>query len=321
MMKIKNLTLAISVTLLAGTSYAQTTLSVAFNENPDTNHYKAIDSMRQKLEELSHGEMTLKLYPSDQLGKLKDVLQQVSHGEIDMTLQGLPDMSFLIPELKVIGEPYVIRDMEHLRKVMASPYGQGLLGKIEDKGIKTIDLWYLGIRQTTSNRPINSITDMKGLKLRVPDVDFLMDYAKACGARPVPISSQETYLALQTNQIDAQENPLPSIYSFKFNEVQKNLAITNHFIANKAVQVSKSRWDSLTSEQQGWLKQASQAGRELNDKLMYEDEAKLLIKFKAEGINVTYPDLAPYREAMKPYYQKLDDKFGAGVVEKIQAIQ
>ena len=305
----------------ASPSQAAMELSFGMQDAQGDNVYKGVDAMRQKLEELSGGSMTMKLFPSSQLGDFKAMTAQVQAGELDLTINGYPDMSYLIPELKLIGEPYVIRDYDHLLKVIASSYGQEMEKKFEDNGVKILDVWYFGTRQTTSNKPINSMDDMKGLKLRVPNVDFLIDYASAVGAIPSPVAFAEVYLALQTNQVDAEENPLPTIQSQKFYEVQKNIALTSHFVASKAVTVSLATWNKLSAEQQGWLVEATKAGREVTNKLMVDDEANLIAFFKGKGLTITKPDLAPFHAAMKPYYDKLDEKFGAGSIEKITSVQ
>jgi tripartite ATP-independent transporter DctP family solute receptor len=305
----------------ASSAEAKMEFTFGMQDTQGDNVYQGVEAMRKKLEELSGGEMTMTLFPSSQLGDFKAMTAQVQEGELDFTINGYPDMSYIIPELKLIGEPYVIKDYDHLLSVIEGPYGQDMAKKFEAAGVRVLDVWYFGTRHTTSNKPINSIDDMKGLKLRTPNVDFLIDYAKAVGAIPSPVAFQEVYLALQTNQVDAQENPLPTIKSMKFYEVQKNIALTNHFVASKAVTVSEKTWAKLNDQQRGWLIEAAKAGREVNNKLMMDDEANLVAFFKEQGITVTQPDLAPFRAAMQPFYKKLEEQFGAGAIEKLAASQ
>jgi tripartite ATP-independent transporter DctP family solute receptor len=314
--------LVLAATLsLATSAEAKVELSFGMQDTQGDNVYQGVDAMRQKLEELSGGEITMKLFPASQLGDFKAMTAQVQAGELDLTINGYPDMSYLIPELKLIGEPYVIKDYDHLLKVLEGPYGKEMEAKFEAAGVRVVDIWYFGTRQTTSNKPINSIDDMKGLKLRTPNVDFLIDYAKSVGATPSPVAFAEVYLALQTNQVDAQENPLSTIKSMKFYEVQKNIAMTSHFVATKAVTVSEKTWAKLSEQQRGWLVEAAKAGRAVTNKLIMDDEANLVDFLKQQGVAVTTPDLAPFREAMKPYYKTLEDKFGAGSIEKIMSVQ
>jgi TRAP-type C4-dicarboxylate transport system substrate-binding protein len=181
-----------------------------------------------------------------------------------------------------------------------------------------VDVWYQGTRQTTSNKPINSMDDMAGLRLRTPGVPFLIAYAENTGATPAPVAFQEVYLALQTNQVDAQENPLPTIEAMKFYEVQDHIAMTNHFIASAAIQVGTSTWDELSDQEKAWVKAAVNAGGEVSDAMTFQDEANLVAVFEERGLTVTMPDTTPFREAMKPYWDELEAEFGAGAIAKVR---
>jgi tripartite ATP-independent transporter DctP family solute receptor len=289
----------------------------AIQDSPGSITYKAIVALNEEAQKLSGGEVKTALFPSEQLGGLQAIVDQVREGEIDFTAVGYPDMSYLIPELKLIGEPYVVKDYDHLLRIIAGPYGQKMNAEFAKQGVRVLDVWYYGTRQTTTKKPINSIDDMKGLKLRTPNVDFLQDFAQAAGAKPVPVAFQEVYLALQTNVVDGQENPLPTIDTMKFYEVQTHLALTNHFIASKAVLVSEKSWKGMTDKQKKAVTQATQTARKLNNDMVFKQEAELIDSFKKRGITVTAPDTAPFRAAMQPYYRKLEEKFGAGSIEAL----
>lgn len=320
-MKMKTFALAFGLAALAAgiAAPAQAAMELTFGmqDQQGNNVYKGVEAMKKKLEALSNGSMSLKLFPSSQLGDFKAMTSQVEAGELDFTINGYPDLSYIIPELKLVGEPYVVRNYDQLLKIIKGPYGRKMEKKFEDHGVRVLDVWYFGTRQTTADRPIKSIDDMKGLKLRTPNVDFLVDYAKAVGAIPSPVAFQEVYLALQTHQVDAEENPLPTIKAMKFFEVQKSIAMTNHFIASKAVTISEKTWKKLTDKQRKWVVEAAKAGRDVNNKLMRKDEADLKAYFKKEGLSITHPDLKPFHEAMKPYYKKLDARFGDGAIEAL----
>jgi tripartite ATP-independent transporter DctP family solute receptor len=243
----------------------------------------------------------------------------VQAGELDAVSAGYPDMSYIIPELKLIGAPYVISNYDHLRAVIKSPYGKKMDIKFQEKGIRVLDVWYEGARHTTANKPINSIDDMKGLKLRTPNVPFLIAYAKAVGATPAPVAFAEVYLALQTKQVDAQENPLPTIESAKLYEVQKHIALTGHFIASSAMLLSEKTWAKLTPEQRQWASDATLVGGKFASQMVAEKEKSLIDGFKARGIAFTQPDTTPFRAAMKGYYDELEAEFGKGEIQKIVA--
>ena len=157
--------------------------------------------------------------------------------------------------------------------------------------------------------------------MRTPNVPFLIAYAQNVGATPAPVAFAEVYLALQTNQVDAQENPLPTIEAMRFDEVQSHIAITNHFIASIAMMISDDLWQSLSEEERGWVMTAVQAGGEANDTRTMEAEAALLATFEGRGLTVTRPDLAPFRAAMQPYYDELEAQFGEGAIARMRGEQ
>lgn len=296
---------------------AATELTFGMQDADTHNVYKGVVAVDEKLKELSDGEMSLKIFPSSQLGDFKAMVAQVQAGELDMVMTGYPDMSYIIPELALVGEPYVVSDFDHLLKILDGPFGEKMDAKFAEQGVDVLDVWYYGTRQTTSNKPIESIEDMQGLRLRTPNVPFLINYAEAAGASPAPVAFAEVYLALQTNQVDAQENPLPTIEAMKFHEVQSHIAMTDHFVASSAIQVSTKTWEKLSEEERGWLQEAVEAGGEVSDQLMFDSEGQLVAFFEGEGLTITRPDTAPFREAMQPYYDKLEAEFGEGSVTSL----
>lgn len=318
-MRFTQLIAATAIAFAAGASWAQTTISLGM-QLPETHpSYKGALEIKKKLEESSRGAMTLKIFPNSQLGDFKAMVSQVQGGDLDMAMTGYPDMSYIIPELKLIGAPYVIANYDHLKAVLKGPYGQKMDGKFREKGIRVMDVWYEGARHTTANKPIQSINDLKGLKMRTPNVPFLIEYARAVGATPAPVAFAEVYLALQTRQVDAQENPLPTIESAKLHEVQKHIALTGHFIASSSILMSEKSWAKLTDVQKKWVSDAVLAGGKVSSDLVAEAEVKLIDFFKGKGLTISKPDTAPFRDAMKSYYDKLEEEFGKGEIQKIIA--
>ena len=318
-MKLKPFLMTCAASLaLAAPALAERELTVGTQDNEVSNLYAGLKAMGETLAEVSGGEMTLTIFPSSQLGDFRAMVAQVQAGELDMVTTGYPDMSYVIPELNLIGAPYVADDFGHLQEIVAGPWGQEMDAAFIDQGIRMLDLWYYGTRQTTSNRAIESMADMEGLRMRTPNVPFLIAYAENVGATPAPVAFAEVYLALQTNQVDAQENPLPTIEAMRFDEVQSHIAITNHFIASIAMMISNDLWGSLTEQEQDWIMTAVEAGGEVNDSRTVNAEAELLATFEGRGLSVTRPDLAPFRAAMQPYYDQLEAEFGEGAIARIR---
>ncbi|SNY90254.1 tripartite ATP-independent transporter solute receptor, DctP family [Cohaesibacter sp. ES.047] len=303
--------------LLPVTAAQAETLSLGMQESPGHNLYKGAVAANEKLKELSGGTMDINIFPSSQLGEFRAMAGQVQFGELDIFVHGYTDLNYMMPNLTLLGAPYVLPSFEAFEKLIASSYGDGIEADYVANDLHPIDNWYLGMRQMTSNRPINSIEDMKGLKLRVPNVDQLIAFAEAVGAQPSPVAFQEVYLALQTNQVDAEENPLPTIENMKFYEVQDYIAMTSHFMAAMTVTMSEATWQKLSDQQRDWVTEALKYGGSVSDELTFEGERNLLSFFKEKGLTVTYPELEPFREAMQPFYAKMNEKFGEGSIEKL----
>ncbi|MBF4365091.1 TRAP transporter substrate-binding protein DctP, partial [Vibrio anguillarum] len=128
------------------------------------------------------------------------------------------------------------------------------------------------------------------------------------------------YLALQTNAVDGQENPLPTIKTMKFYEVQKNLAMTNHIVNDQMVIIADATWQKLSDEEKELVQKAVKKAGDAHTASVKKQEEELVSFFQSEGVTVTYPDLAPFREAMQPLYKEFESKIGQPIVEKLAAM-
>ncbi len=298
-------------------------LKFGMTAGPSQNEYKAAKLFADEVKEKSKGEIEVKLYPNAQLGKNDlAMMQQLEGGALDFTFSETGRMSTFFPEAEVYTLPYMIKDFNHIQKaVFDTDFGKKLIKKIHDeKGMTVLSQAYNGTRQTTSNRAINSIDDMKGLKLRVPGAAANLAYAKYSGAAPTPMAFSEVYLALQTNAVDGQENPLSTIKAQKFYEVQKYLAMTNHILNDQLYLVSNMTMEELPEDLQKVVKDAAVKAAKYHTDLFQKEEAGLKDFFKENGVTVTEPKLDPFKEAMKPFYDEYTKKNGKAGEEAIKAI-
>ncbi|MBY6195953.1 sialic acid TRAP transporter substrate-binding protein SiaP [Vibrio hangzhouensis] len=300
---------------------AATTLKMGMQASVGSVEYTSAKLLADTVEEMSKGEIKIALYPSAQLGDDRAMLQQLTLGDLDITYAEFGRMGLWIPRAEAVTLPYVAKDYEHLRRMFDSEFGQGVREEMLTKfNWRALDTWYNGTRETTSNRPLNSIEDFKGLKLRVPNAKPNLNYAKLSGASPTPMAFSEVYLALQTNAVDGQENPLPTIKTMKFYEVQDNLAITNHIVNDQMVIISDSTWQKLSDADKKIVQEAVLKAGQAHTASVKKQEAELISFFEAEGVKVTYPDLAPFREAMQPLYSEFEEKIGEPIVKKLAAM-
>ncbi|MBU9722347.1 sialic acid TRAP transporter substrate-binding protein SiaP [Bacillus alkalicola] len=279
------------------------------------NEYKAAEVLANYVEEESGGRLIINIYADSQLGDDRAMLEQVREEALDITLAETGRFGIWVPRASLYGLPYIVDDMDHLRRaIYETDFGKELHEELKaDYNWMIAETAYNGTRQTTSNRPIESLQDMERLKLRVPEADTLLDYAEYSGASPTPMAFTEVYLALQTNSVDGQENPLSTIDAQKFYEVQDYLALTNHVVNDANYVVNNAKFESLPEDLQKILEDGIQKAAEEHTKLFIEEEASLVDKFKSEGVTVTEPNLEEFREAVSKAYPKyLEDIEGDG---------
>ncbi|MYL58892.1 DctP family TRAP transporter solute-binding subunit, partial [Virgibacillus halodenitrificans] len=285
--------------------------------------YKAAEKLAEYVDKESDGQLSIKIYPSSQLGDDRAMLEQLQEGTLDVTLAEAGRFGIWEPRASLLALPYVVDDFEQLKAAINNTdYGKNLLKDLEEKhNWKVVASAYNGTRQTTSNRAIEKLEDMKGLKLRVPEADTLLDYAKYTGASATPMAFTEVYTALQTNAVDGQENPLTTIDAQKFYEVQDYLAMTNHVVNDNEYVVSTKTLEKLPEDLQGILIDGINMAADEHTKMVQKQEEELVSKFEDEGVTVTEPDLAPFKEAVSEAYPKYLKEIGDGAEDYLKQIQ
>lgn len=283
--------------------------------------YEGVERFKETVERLSDGALTIEVFPASQLGDFRQMGQQLTTGDLDLSLMAFGDISEFVPRASIAETPYVVHDFGHALRIVDSDWGRGVQQEMRQAiGWHLVDTWYFGTRQLTSNRPVETFDDMAGLKLRVPGARVLVEWSEAMGAATTPIAFQEVYLALQTGTAEAQENPLPTIESMRFYEVQDHISLTNHSVVVQNVVVSTITWNELSILEREILQAAATEGGVVATGRVMRGEADLLAFFEQEGLTVHRPDLAPFRAAMEPVYARNAEVWGDGVLEQIQAL-
>ncbi|MFU2077812.1 sialic acid TRAP transporter substrate-binding protein SiaP [Avibacterium endocarditidis] len=312
-MKLTKLALAtLCVGLSTSVFAADYDLKFGMVAGTSSNEYKAVEFFAKEVKDKSQGKIEIAIFPSAQLGDDRVMLKQLKDGALDFTLAESARFQIFYPEAEVFALPYMLKNFDVAKKaVLETNFGKNLFAKInKELGVSVLSIGYNGTRQTTSNRPINSIADMKGLKLRVPNAATNLAFAKYVGATPTPMAFSEVYLALQTNAVDGQENPLPTIQAQKFYEVQKYLALTNHILNDQLYLISNETLDELPDDLKTVVKEAALKAADYHSKLFVDGENELIAFFQEKGVTVTKPDLAPFKAALQPYYDEYLKKNG-----------
>ncbi len=279
------------------TAQAQTALKWAHvYETSEPFHTESVWAA-EEIAKRTNNRYKIDVFPASQLGKEADINQGLKLGTVDMIISG---SSFAARDFKPIGVtyfPYIFRDPAHLIAYVKSDVFKRLAKGYEDKTGNVITaVSYYGTRHTTSNKPITTCADLKGVKMRVPDVPAYLAMPRACGANTTPIAFAEVYLALQNGTVDAQENPLTTIEAKKFFEVQKNIVLSGHIVDHLNTVVSKSRWASLSDEDKKIFTEVMQQAAERTTKIIEEREKALVDDFKKRGLNVVEVDKADFEK-------------------------
>jgi len=272
----------------------------------------------------SAGRIVIQSFPNGQLGSSRDMIDATANGVQQIVTEGAANFGAWVPAISVVEAPYIWRDAAHLDKVMNGPIGEQFNETlVKARGMRILGTTYYGTRHiTTSNKEVRTPADLVGFKLRVPENDVFKAMAEAWGARPTPMNFGELYLALKQNVVDGQENPLPTIKSGKFDEVQKYLVLSGHVITPRLVVVNEAFWQGLTPADRKIIADAVKAGIASQNEELVKQERVLVDQLKAAGMTVIVPDVNAFRAPVLAKVPKqFEAKWGAGMFEKIQAAQ
>jgi tripartite ATP-independent transporter DctP family solute receptor len=272
----------------------------------------------------SNGRIEIQGYSGGQLGGSRDMIEAVGMGTQDMVTEGAANFGQWVPSIGIVEAPYIWRGVDHLMAVMNGPIGQQMNQELINKrGIRILGTTYYGVRNvTTTEKKIQTVDDMKGFKIRVPENDIFMAMARSWGAKPTPMNFNELYLALRQKVVDGQENPSPTIDSAKFYEVQKYLILTGHIITPRLVVINEKTWQKLSQDDQRILMESVEEGIAYNNAEILKREKDLKAKFEKQGMTIITPNTDEFRNAVLDTVPAMfEKKWGKGLWNKIQAVK
>jgi tripartite ATP-independent transporter DctP family solute receptor len=281
-----------------------------------------IDRIAADVKAKSNGRIAIQSFPAGQLGSSRDMIDATANGVQQIVTEGAANFGAWVPSISIVEAPYIWRDAAHLDKVMNGPLGEQFNEQlVKGRGMRILGTTYYGTRHvTTTQKDVKSPADMVGFKLRVPENDVFKAMAEAWGARPTPLNIGELYLALSQGAVDGQENPLPTIQSNKFFEVQKYLVLTGHIITPRLIVVNESAWQGLNAKERQALKFAVDKHGQTQDNEILAQESKLADTFKTAGMTVIQPDIESFRKpVLASVPAKFESKWGKGLWERIAA--
>jgi tripartite ATP-independent transporter DctP family solute receptor len=283
----------------------------------------AVKFMSDQIKAKTGGKDSIKVYTMSQLGGEKDTIEQTKIGALDFVRINVAPMNNICPETMVPTMPFLFRSKEHMRKVLDGPIGDEILKACEKQGFIGLAFYDSGSRSLyTVKKPVKSLADVKGLKIRVQQSDLWVALLQAMGANATPMPYGEVYTGLKTGVVDGAENNFPSYDTARHFEVAKYYALTDHSMAPEMLLMSKKVWDGLTPQEQTIIRDAAKASVPYMRKLWDEKELASRKKVEAGGAQVVEVDKKSFQDAMKPVYDKFitDPKLKEMVV-KVQATQ
>lgn len=306
--------------LLASCSTKDDVMTLKLGHALDTGHavHKGMVYMAERLEQYSNGKMKMEIYPSGQLGSERELVELLQIGSLAMTKVSSSPLESFVPEMKVFSLPYVFRDQAHFKKVLASDIGKSLLLAPERVRLRGMGYYDAGSRSFyTTEKPIYSPADLKGLKIRVQKSETSVQMIAAMGGAATPISWGELYTALQQGVVDGAENNPPSLYLSRQYEVSKYYSLDQHTYVPDILLMSLHIWESLTPEQQGWLQQAVDDSTAYQGELWQQASDEALAAIEASGVEIIRPDKEPFIQAVAGLKARYD---GTDVGDVLKAI-
>jgi tripartite ATP-independent transporter DctP family solute receptor len=285
---------------------------------------QAVENMGKKLEAATGGRLSIQMYASMQLGGEKEAIEQAQVGALQLARVSVGALGPVVDDLNVFNLPFLFRDTAHMEKVIDGPIGQELLDKVSNNpntrliGLAWMDAGARSVYDT--KKPIKSIDDLKGLKVRVMGNPMFVDMMNALGGNGVAMGYDQVFSALQTGVVDGAENNPPSFVFDNHYQVAKYYTLTEHLIVPEILVFSRATWDSLSKDDQALIKKLAREAQLDERQLWKKVEDEAMAKMKASGIEVdTVADKTPFQAAVKPVWDKYGAKYGE-LIKRIQAV-
>ena len=298
-------------------------LAHADTESEDGIHQKMAVLFQGYVSDLSGGTMEIEIVGNGQLGGERDLVEGMQLGTIAMASTANMVLSNFDPRFAVLDLPYLITDYETAYRVLDSDVIQDLQDSFaEQSGVRVLAYGQGGFRQVIGNVAVNSLADMHGMKVRVPESDIYIDTFSALGANPTPLAYSETFTALQQGTVDAFEITPAVVLSAGFWEVCSDMNMTNHLFSPNPLMISENLFQSLTEEQQDILTEAAAKAAADQRQWLEDGEADTMAQLEEKGMTINYPDLEELQNAVADsgLYEKYQETIGADLFSAVQEL-
>lgn len=298
-------------------------IKFAMQNSAGSAQYDAAVKFADIVKAKSGGKMTVKVFGGGALGKDTAVVSAMQGGTVEMCVMNSSLMAGVVKEMGVLDFPFVFANEKEAYAVVDGPFGAKLHGLLESKGLVGLSYWELGFRHFhNSKRPIATLDDLKGLKIRVIETPVYVDFMNAMGANATPIPFPELYGALEQKAIDGGTQPVINMVNAKLYEVQKYYSLTGHMYNPQTVSMSKKVWDTYSADEKKVITDAVTEARDYQRQISRERNASGIAEIKAKGMVVNElpaAELAKMKEKAKPVVEKHTKLLGEPLVKELYA--
>jgi tripartite ATP-independent transporter DctP family solute receptor len=324
---VKSIVLALAMTGAASAAqaadYKPRIIRFGYGLAEDSNQGRAVKFFADDLAKRTGNKLKARGFGNASLGSDTQMQNALIGGAQEMMVGSTATLVGIVKDFGVYDLPFLFNNEKEADAVLDGPFGQKLAAKLQEKGLVGLVYWENGFRNlTNTKRPVAKMEDMQGIKLRVMQNPVYIDMFNSFGANAVPLPFSELFTALETKTVDGQENPVNTIQSSKFYEVQKYLSITKHVYSPWIVLASKKWWDGLSADEHKAIQEAAVASRDFERKDSREASVKAIDFLKEKGMQVSVvsdAELARMREKAKPAFDKFAAEGGADVIKELQA--
>jgi tripartite ATP-independent transporter DctP family solute receptor len=286
---------------------------------------EAVTAMGKKLEAATSGRITLQMFPSMQLGGEKEMIEQAQVGALQLARISVGPMGPLVPEFNVFNLPFMFRDNDHMEKVIDGEIGAEMMKKLSDHPTANlIGLAWMnaGTRNVyNAKKPINELSDLKGLKIRMMGNPVFVETMNALGGNGVAMGFDQLINGMQTGVVDGAENNEPSYESGQHFRYAKYYSKTGHLMIPEIIVFSKRSWEMLGADDKSLVMKFAKEAQLEERKLWYDREKASLIKMKEAGVEINeVKNKQAFQDAVKPVWEKFGAQHAA-LIARIQAVK
>jgi tripartite ATP-independent transporter DctP family solute receptor len=301
-----------AVLLAVPVTAAEISLRVGHSYSAGQPQDDGIKLMARRVHELTRGKAELQLFGDNTLGSDLQLIEGVLLGSIDMTVVANAPLANTVPEMKIFDMPFLVRDYDHLERVVTGPLLDALTEAARAKGFRLLGIYSSGSRHILAKQPVNSMLDLKGRKIRTIQNPVHIEAFRAFGANATALAYGELYGALQTGVVDGAEAANNNYHAAKFYEVAPHWAMVGWTHLTASVMIAERKYAALPAEVQQALVQAGKESAAFQRGQLVQSEGPLVEALKKAGVKITTPDRRPFQEASKQVY----DKFLTSPAEK-----